>query len=67
MTDFRAVSDSRKTTKAIDYITTVARRRRNALSVIPGGIIRNGRNVWRTGKADKAAFLVDGCCLFRRA
>ncbi len=64
MTDFRAVSDSRKTTKAIDYITTVARRRRDALSVIPGGIIRNGRNVWRAGKADKAAFLVDGASYF---
>ncbi|APO69342.1 phospholipase D-like domain-containing protein [Rhizobium gallicum] len=64
MTDFRAVSDKRKTAKAIDYITTVARRRRTALPVIPGGIIRNGRNVWRTGKADKAAFLVDGAAYF---
>ncbi|WP_086995457.1 phospholipase D-like domain-containing protein [Rhizobium sullae] len=64
MTDFRAASDNHKTTKAIDYITTVARRGRPALPAIPGGIIRKGRNVWRTGKADKVAFLIDGAAYF---
>lgn len=64
MTDFRAISDNRRSAKAIDYITTVARRRRAVPPAVPDGIVSQGRNAWRVGKADKAAFLVDGATYF---
>jgi hypothetical protein len=30
----------------------------------PNGIIRPGRNAWQAGRADKAAFLIDGAAYF---
>ena len=63
MTDFRAISDSRKSAKAIDYITTVARRRA-VPPAAPDGIVSEGRNAWRVGKAGKVAFLIDGAAYF---
>ncbi len=65
MMDFQAAGDSRKTANAIDLIAGAARRTmKAAVTAIPGGIIRTGRNAWRAGKADKVAFLVDGSAYF---
>ncbi|WP_160003561.1 phospholipase D-like domain-containing protein [Rhizobium sp. 18055] len=65
MTDFQAIADSRTTASTIDFITRAARRTTTAdVATLPGGIIRPGRNAWQVGRADKAAFLVDGAAYF---
>jgi len=65
MTDFQAIGASRKTANTMEFIASAARRTaKAAIPAVPGGIIRTGRNAWRSGKASKVAFLVDGAAYF---
>ena len=64
MTDFQAIGTSTARANAVDFITRAAQTRTAASSALPNGIIRPGRNAWQAGKADKAAFLIDGAAYF---
>ncbi len=64
MTDLRASESWRKTAKIGDYIAAVKRKTVQGVRSANGPIIRPGKNVWRVGKAEQAAFLVDGSAYF---
>jgi phosphatidylserine/phosphatidylglycerophosphate/cardiolipin synthase-like enzyme len=64
MTDFQAIGSSRTTADAMSFVARATQRETTARPSLPNGIIRPGRNAWQSGRADRAAFLIDGAAYF---
>ncbi|WP_208247261.1 phospholipase D-like domain-containing protein (plasmid) [Rhizobium sp. T1470] len=62
MLDYQSTGDASQAADTMQVVTSAIRRLPRGTSSHP--IIQPGRNAWRAGVADKAAFLVDGAAYF---